>query len=425
MAYHSFLVEPISCHAWNKDRTQIAICPNNHEVHIYEKSGNKWVQVHELKEHNGQVTGIDWAPESNRIVTCGTDRNAYVWTLKGRTWKPTLVILRINRAARCVRWAPQENKFAVGSGSRVISICYFEQENDWWVCKHIKKPIRSTILSLDWHPNNVLLAAGSCDFKCRIFSAYIKEVEERPAPTPWGSKMPFGELMFESSSSCGWVHGVCFSASGSRVAWVSHDSTVCLADADKKMAVATLASETLPLLALTFITENSLVAAGHDCFPVLFTYDGAVGTLSFGGRLDVPKQSSQRGLTARERFQNLDKKASSEGSAAASGGLDSLHKNSVSQISVLSGGKAKCSQFCTTGMDGGMSIWDVKVRPALSPPPRFPAGRPILPGSHLDAPVLLLLSCRALQWGEGSLASGPWHPLQHLPLGLGFKPRSP
>lgn len=68
---------------------------------------------------------------------------------------------------------------------------------------------------------------------------------------------------------------------------------------------------------------------GHDCFPVLFTYDGAAGTLSFGGRLDVPKQSSQRGLTARERFQNLDKKASSEGSAAAGAGLDSLHKNSV------------------------------------------------------------------------------------------------
>ena len=229
-----------------------------------------------------------------------------------------------------------------------------------WVCKHIKKPIRSTVLSLDWHPNNVLLAAGSCDFKCRIFSAYIKEVEERPAPTPWGSKMPFGELMFESSSSCGWVHGVCFSASGSRVAWVSHDSTVCLVDADKKMAVATLASETLPLLAVTFITENSLVAAGHDCFPVLFTYDNAAVTLSFGGRLDVPKQSSQRGMAARERFQNLDKKASSEGGAATGAGLDSLHKNSINQISVLIGGKAKCSQFCTTGMDGGMSIWDVK-----------------------------------------------------------------
>lgn len=70
----------------------------------------------------------------------------------------------------------------------------------------------------------------------RIFSAYIKEVEERPMPTPWGSKMPFGELMFESSSSCGWVHSICFSDSGSRVAWVGHDSTICLADANKKMA---------------------------------------------------------------------------------------------------------------------------------------------------------------------------------------------
>lgn len=37
--------------------TEIAICPNNHEVHIYEKSGAKWNKVHELKEHNGQVTG--------------------------------------------------------------------------------------------------------------------------------------------------------------------------------------------------------------------------------------------------------------------------------------------------------------------------------------------------------------------------------
>ncbi|XP_035757238.1 actin-related protein 2/3 complex subunit 1B-like [Egretta garzetta] len=278
MAYHSFLLEPISCHAWNKDRTQIALCPNNHEVHIYRKDGAKWSKVHELKEHNGQVTGIDWAPESNRLVTCGTDRNAYVWTLKGNVWKPTLVILRINRAARCVKWSPKENKFAVGSGSR-------------WVCKHIKKPIRSTVLSLDWHPNNVLLAAGSCDFKCRPRS------------------------------------------------------------------VASLCTETLPLLAVTFITENSLVAAGHDCYPMLFTYEESQGVLTFGGKLDLPKQSSQRGLTARERFQNLDKKASSDTTNAT---LDTLHKNSISQISVLAGGKANCSQFCTTGMDGGMSIWDVK-----------------------------------------------------------------
>ena len=61
-----------------------------------------------------------------------------------------------------------------------------------------------------------------------------------------------------------------------------------------------------------------------------------------------------------------------------------------SQISVLTGGKAKCSQFCTTGMDGGMSIWDVKVRPV---PPC-----PFLP---LPTESPLHSYRRALLWDEG------------------------
>ena len=97
----------------------------------------------------------------------------------------TLVLLRINRAATCVRWSPQEDKFAVGSGARIISVlltnkyflynlkyffvnmqvCYYDNVNDWWVAKHIKKPLRSTVTCLDWHPNNVLLAAGATDYK--------------------------------------------------------------------------------------------------------------------------------------------------------------------------------------------------------------------------------------------------------------------
>ncbi|CAK7311742.1 Actin-related protein 2/3 complex subunit 1A [Vulpes lagopus] len=71
MSLHQFLLEPITCHAWNWERTQIALSPNNHEVHIYKKNGSQWVKAPELKEHNGHITGIDWAPKSDRIVTCG------------------------------------------------------------------------------------------------------------------------------------------------------------------------------------------------------------------------------------------------------------------------------------------------------------------------------------------------------------------
>uniref|UniRef100_A0A2K6FYX2 Uncharacterized protein n=1 Tax=Propithecus coquereli TaxID=379532 RepID=A0A2K6FYX2_PROCO len=238
MSLHQFLLEPITRHAWNRDRTQIALSPNNHEVHIYKKNGSQWVKAHELKEHNGHITGTDWAPKSDRIVTCGADHNAYVWSQKDGVWKPTLVILRINRAATFVKWSPLENKFAVGSGARLISVCYFDSENDWWVSKHIKKPVRPTVLSLDWHPSNV----RSCDSKCRVFSAYIKEVDEKPASTPWGSKMPFGQLMseFGSSGTGGWVRGVSFSASGSSLAWVSHYGTVSVADASKIWAAGSL-----------------------------------------------------------------------------------------------------------------------------------------------------------------------------------------
>ena len=137
-------------------------------------------------------------------------------------WKPTLVLLRINRAATVVRWSPKEDKFAVGSGARAIAICSFDPENNWWVSKLLKKPIRSTVLSVDWHPNNVLLAAGSADMKARVFSAYIKDVDKRPQPSVWGEKLPFNTVCGEyGSDTGGWVHSVGFSPSGDVLAFVS------------------------------------------------------------------------------------------------------------------------------------------------------------------------------------------------------------
>lgn len=136
-------------------------------------------------QHDKLVTSIDWAPETNRIVTCSHDRNAYVWNLTsdpstGReTWQPTLVLLRLTRSATFARWSPNEEKFAVASGARTIAVCQFDEESNWWVAKHIKKPLRTTVLGLDWHPNSVLLAAGGADGVARVFSAYIKGVDSK------------------------------------------------------------------------------------------------------------------------------------------------------------------------------------------------------------------------------------------------------
>ncbi|KIJ24947.1 hypothetical protein M422DRAFT_274168, partial [Sphaerobolus stellatus SS14] len=157
---------PLTAHAFSADRQQVAVSLNSNDAQIFTRSGSDWNLTETLSEHDKLVTSIDWAPNTNRIVTASQDRNAYVWQQAqdpntGRLiWKPSLVLLRINRAATYVRWSPLEDKFAVASGARAIAICSFDPENDWWVSKLLKKPIRSTVLSIDWHPNNVLLAAG-------------------------------------------------------------------------------------------------------------------------------------------------------------------------------------------------------------------------------------------------------------------------
>jgi actin related protein 2/3 complex subunit 1A/1B len=270
---HHLSLGPLTAHAFNADRTRVAVCPNSHEVLIYALAGGAWTLAATLAEHDKLVTSVDWAPHTDRLVTCSQDRNAYVWTRDAdavpragasEVWKPTLVLLRLNRAATCVRWSPNEDKFAVASGARlvlrgsggperqcarisnaalcvglrtlpvlsfhpaahafarsIISVCSFEAENDWWVAKHIRRPLRSTILSLDWHANNVLLAAGCADMTARVFSAFIKGIDAKPAPSVWGERLPFGTVCGEwKTPAGGWVHGVSFSPDGDALAFV-------------------------------------------------------------------------------------------------------------------------------------------------------------------------------------------------------------
>ena len=180
----SSIVASISCFSWNKtkNKAQVALSPGNRDVYIYEydpKNTKKpFNKIASLEGHQMRVTGIDWHEGSNSIATSSQDRNAYVWTeQKTSEWKPTLVVLRIGRAATCIKWSPNGKKFAVGSGSKQIPVCSYEQSQDMWVAKMIKKAGKSSILSIDWSPDGLFIIAGGSDFKCRIFSAYIKNVD--------------------------------------------------------------------------------------------------------------------------------------------------------------------------------------------------------------------------------------------------------
>ena len=183
--------EPIKDHVFFPDHKTLVVTKDNTvELYKVENANSTPQLVGVLRGHDKTVTSVDISPDGKRILTCSQDRNALVWEKKSGEYKPTLVLLRISRAATVCKWSPSGNKFAVGSSDRVVAVCYYEEENDWWVSKHLKKPLKSTITTIAWHPNDVLLACGSTDGHVRVFSAYIKGLDAKPEPTLWGSKLP-------------------------------------------------------------------------------------------------------------------------------------------------------------------------------------------------------------------------------------------
>ena len=149
------LAKTISAHCFNWDRSQLAFCPNNGEVHIYadchKPSSKEWCvpddkgadgdgksgydpklgvagkPYYNLKKHSLVVTGIDWHPTTNKIVTCSQDRNAFVWdyNTEENVWEPAAVVLRFPRAAVQVRWSPDGRKFAVAGAVSSSSSSFF------------------------------------------------------------------------------------------------------------------------------------------------------------------------------------------------------------------------------------------------------------------------------------------------------------
>jgi actin related protein 2/3 complex subunit 1A/1B len=390
------VVEVISCHAWNKDLSMIAFSPNNEEVHIYKTSGSedtkKWEKKYVLKEHGGVVSGIDWCPTTNLLATCGQDRNAYVWRYddKKDQWKPTLVILRINRAATSIKWSPLGNKFAVTSGSKCVPICQYEKESDWWISKMIKKH-KSTVLTLAWCCNNKFIVTGCSDFKARVFSAYIEGLdaaEDDGFGEVWSQQHAFGEVLAQFDVTKSWVNSVAWSPNGFRMVFAGHGSSLHFIQilAGSPAIVQTLNLKSLPFLDIRFLTDNTVVAAGFDCTPNIFSVTGgseADPVWSFTDTCDKEakdmKATTQSavvkstGPPTKSAFSNARDlfKATTQGHTINNQGGSSQSKQPVSKppvlaftrhtnaISLVWPNPNDNTKFITSGLDGRVLFWDL------------------------------------------------------------------
>ncbi|GAB4859706.1 Actin- protein 2/3 complex subunit 1A [Ancistrocladus abbreviatus] len=359
----------ITCHAWSPDHSMVAVCPNSEEVHIYRSLEGKWDRIHVLRKHDQIVSAIDWSSKLNRIVTVSHDRNSYVWNYEAAEWVPTLVILRLNRAALCVQWSPRENKFAVGSGAKTVCICYYDQENNWWVSKLIRKRHNSSVTGVAWHPDNILLATTSTDGKCRLFSTYIKGVDTRDSRAS-SSESKFGEQIIQLDLSYSWAFGVKWSPSGNTLAYVGHNSMIYFVDDVGPSPLAqNVAFRDLPLRDVLFVSEKMVIGVGFDCCPMVFAADES-GLWSFVRHLGERKAtpSARQGSQFSEAFGKLYGQSkhgiANDGVEGPRGGI---HDNCINCIMPLKKkGASKVMRFSTSGLDGKVVIWDLEGEEDLS-----------------------------------------------------------
>jgi actin related protein 2/3 complex subunit 1A/1B len=269
-----------------------------------------------------------------------------------------------------VRWSPNGKKFAVGSGSKQIPVCHYEKSQDIWVAKMIKKAGKSTVSCIDWSPNNLFLIAGGCDFRCRIFSAWIPVVDDEfEIDKSYGGvfddklddkkQCELGTCLAEFDQSCGWIEACRFSPNGLRFAFAGHDSTVNIGDIkDGKIDIQTIIRRDLPIRTIVFLNDNLIIGGGYECVPIVYEYKN--NSWQEKGALDTGKTSKSKqkqgggafasSMTMWQQKSNLGQ----ENGAVEDIVLPFRHQNIINDIVAFDE-----KQFSTSGIDGRVLIWDV------------------------------------------------------------------
>jgi actin related protein 2/3 complex, subunit 1A/1B len=314
------------------------------------------------------VSGIDWSPVTNRIVSCSHDRNAFVWTYEesSNTWKPGLVILRIDRAATQVKWSLDGLKFGVSSSAKCVPICTYEAANDWWVSKTIRKKIKSTVLCLAFHPtNSQLLAVGSSDFKCKVFSTFTSDVDTAGVLcAPFASPLEFGDIYAEMSC-LGWVNAVAWSPSGHTLCYAGQDSSIHFVNfaEDGSPLVQSLRFSHLPITSLLYTSERAVMAGGFDFNPLIFGYSDRSGSWEFNRLLEVRKAEAATVATggvaaARALFQNKSKLG--QDAKADTDTLWTTHEDAITCMqNATADSSGVVARVSTSSLDGAVVVWDL------------------------------------------------------------------
>ena len=132
-----FLLEAISCLAFNKDFKKVTLSKKDNIIYIYKVVNLMKRDTLELEDkldsHVQYVSGLDLNSHTNEILSCSHDKTSFVWEYSDKKWSPSNVVATTKLGYLCCKWNSRGDKFCEGASAKHLFIGYYNMiQNGGW-----------------------------------------------------------------------------------------------------------------------------------------------------------------------------------------------------------------------------------------------------------------------------------------------------
>ena len=351
-----FLLEGISCVAFNKDFTQVALSKKDNLIYIYSikdiMKPDTWKLLYTLDSHFQYISGLDWCPATNRLLSCSYDKTSFVWEFSDKKWNPNNVVATTKLGYLCCKWNKRGDKFCEGTSAKQLLIGYFNKGSKWWMGVNIKAH-KSSVVTCEIDPTSLFVLSGSTDLRIYVSSCYLPEVDDQflnDSTKPLAQK--FGQVIYEFKTNC-WVNSVAWLPSGNLGIVAGQDATISVINYREQKSDVIRCKHS-PATSLIPISDTSFLAICYDRNIIEYGKEGdswkIKKTITEKGSGAQQKAKSSIVSAQLEKFQKMGN-INKDNLAVSTKQAGHLHQSLISSANI------KGKDMITTDVSGFIKYW--------------------------------------------------------------------
>ena len=351
-----FLLEGISCVAFNKDFTQVALSKKDNLIYIYSikdiMKPDTWKLLYTLDSHFQYISGLDWCPATNRLLSCSYDKTSFVWEFSDKKWNPNNVVATTKLGYLCCKWNKRGDKFCEGTSAKQLLIGYFNKKSNWWMGVNIKAH-KSSVVTCEIDPTSLFVLSGSTDLRIYVSSCYLPKVDDQflnDSTKPLAQE--FGQVIYEFKTNC-WVNSVAWLPSGNLGIVAGQDATISVINYSEQKSDVIRCKHS-PATSLIPISDTSFLAVCYDRNIIEYGKEGdswkIKKTITEKGSGTQQKAKSSIVSAQLEKFQKMGN-INKDNLAVSTKQAGHLHQSLISSANI------KGKDMITTDVSGFIKYW--------------------------------------------------------------------